>query len=432
MTAIRSTRPPRLTAGTMLGGLALLLAVAGVGSAASTVTSSGLHHGGAVLAFGAAIAVGECFRVWLTGDRDAAPMGTAAAFAFALVGEVGASGRLGLGVPTIVAVVALATLLGVVPHLLAGRTVALDGLAHRFLSVVVLVVGWHAHLDGRSAHELSVVLGEHHRGVIAMLMVVAVAAALILDAVLAAAVRATREGSRMLAVLGDELRGVLSLGSAIGATGVLIALAAKPMDVLALPVFLAPLLLTQFAFRRYAVVRETYRQTIRSLSRVTELGGYTETGHSRRVARLAPAVGRDRVMGEGALQALESAALLHDIGQLSRGEPIPGGATVMAAPGEQRRIAELGADVVRQAGVLDDVALIVERQVEPYRRRHELNDREVPLASRIIKAVNAYDDLVGDDGGGSRSLEALERIHLGLAFEYDPVVVASLARVVTR
>src|SRR4051812_31967505 len=113
-----------------------------------------------------------------------------------------------------------------------------------------------------------------------MLMVVAVAAALILDAVLAAAVRATREGSRMLAVLGDELRAVLSLGSAIGATGVLIALAAKPMDVLALPVFLAPLLLTQFAFRRYAVVRETYRQTIRSLSRVTELGGTPRRGTS--------------------------------------------------------------------------------------------------------------------------------------------------------
>ena len=416
----------------MLGGLALLLAVAAVGSAASTVTTFGVHHLGAVLAFGAAIAVGECLRVWLTGDRDAAPMGTAAAFAFALVGEVGTSGRLGLGAPTIVAVVAVSTLLGVVPHLLAGRTVALDGLAHRFLSVVVLVVLWHVPVDGTSAANLAVGWGAGHRAVIAVLMVLGVAAALVVDAVLAAAVRATREGSRLRSVLGDELRSVLSLGSAIGTTGVLVALAAKPMGVLALPVFLAPLLLTQFAFRRFAMVRETYRQTIRSLSRVTELGGYTETGHSRRVARLALAVGRDLGLSERDLQDLEYAALLHDIGQLSLSEPIPGGATVMAAPGEQRRIADLGAAVVREAGVLDDVALIVERQVEPYRRRHEMDDREVPLASRIIKAVNAYDDLVGDDGGGSRSLEALERIHLGLAFEYDPVVVASLARVVTR
>ena len=52
----------------------------------------------------------------------------------------------------------------------------------------------------------------------------------------------------------------------------------------ALPVFCVPLLLTQFSFRRYAAIRATYLQTIRSLSRVTEVGGYTETGHARRVA----------------------------------------------------------------------------------------------------------------------------------------------------
>ena len=68
------------------------------------------------------------------------------------------------------------------------------------------------------------------------------------------------------------------LGSAIGTSGILIALAAEPMGLLAVPVFLAPLLLTQFAFRRYSMVQATYHQTIRSLSRVTELGGYTEAG----------------------------------------------------------------------------------------------------------------------------------------------------------
>ena len=50
---------------------------------------------------------------------------------------------------------------------------------------------------------------------------------------------------------------------------------------------MAPLLLTQFAFRRYAAIRESSLQTIRALSRVTELGGYTETGHSRRVSSVS-------------------------------------------------------------------------------------------------------------------------------------------------
>ncbi|MGZ4589956.1 MAG: phosphohydrolase, partial [Actinomycetes bacterium] len=129
---------------------------------------------------------------------------------------------------------------------------------------------------------------------------------------------------------------------------------------------------------------------------------------------------------------LEYAALMHDIGQLSLVEPIPGGATVVAAPTEQRRIASLGADVIRQTGVLDQVATIVEQQAEPYRRAHEVEHADVPLASRIIKAVNAYDDLVGDSLETTSRLDALERLRLGMAYEYDPRVVDSLAKTVGR
>ena len=114
------------------------------------------------------------------------------------------------------------------------------------------------------------------------------------------------------------------------------------------------------------------------------------------------------------------------------GPAIPGGATLMAAPREQQRIASLGAEVVRQAGVLDKVAMIVEHQSAHYRRPHERSDAEVPLASRIIKVANAFDDLVGDSLEGGRRANALERIHLGLAYEYDPRVVTALSRVMSR
>ncbi|MDQ1602170.1 MAG: hypothetical protein QOE01_15 [Actinomycetota bacterium] len=165
---------------------------------------------------------------------------------------------------------------------------------------------------------------------------------------------------------------------------------------------------------------------------MTELGGYTETGHSRRVSQLSVAVGRELGMSDADLLDLEYAALMHDIGQLSLSEPIPGGATVVAAPADQRRIAELGADVVRATGVLDEVARIVEQQAEPYRKAHQVADDDVPVASRIIKAVNAYDDLVGDSVEQSRRLEALERLRLGMAYEYDPRVVDSLSKTVER
>ena len=69
---------------------------------------------------------------------------------------------------------------------------------------------------------------------------------------------------------------------------------------------------------------------------------------------------------------------------------------MFAAPTEQRNIAMLSAEIIKQTGVLDGVAAILAQQAEPYRRAHEVERPDVPLAARIIKAVNAYDDLVGD------------------------------------
>jgi response regulator RpfG family c-di-GMP phosphodiesterase len=230
----------------------------------------------------------------------------------------------------------------------------------------------------------------------------------------------------------DEFRALLGIGSAIGATGVLIALAAGVMGFWALPLFTLPLLVAQFSFRRYASIRATYLQTIRALSRVTEVGGYTESGHAQRVARLSVAVGREMGLSEADLVDLEYAALMHDIGQLSLTDPIPGGATVMVARDEQRRIAELGAEVIRQTGVMDRVAHIVEQQAEPFRRPGQPFDASVPVASRIIRVVNAYDDLVGGSLDSDRRIAALDRLRLGVAYEYDPHVVDLVSRAVER
>ena len=123
---------------------------------------------------------------------------------------------------------------------------------------------------------------------------------------------------------------------------------------------------------------------------------------------------------------------MHDIGQLSFSDPIPGGATLVVAPPERRRIAELGADIIRTTGTLERVAEIVERQADPYRQPGEPADTGLPAGSRIIKVANAYDDLVGDRIDRATSDAALERLRLGTTSEYDPRVVEALDRVLRR
>jgi response regulator RpfG family c-di-GMP phosphodiesterase len=133
-------------------------------------------------------------------------------------------------------------------------------------------------------------------------------------------------------------------------------------------------------------------------------------------------------MPEPALLDLEYAALMHDIGQLSLLDPIPGGATVLVSAQDQNRIAELGAEVIRQAGVLDGVAELVRCQAWPCRGQ----DPAPPAGSRIIRAANAFDDMVGGSTDRDRTAAALERLRMDTAVEYDPRVVQALSEVAGR
>jgi hypothetical protein len=55
-----------------------------------------------------------------------------------------------------------------------------------------------------------------------------------------------------------------------------------------------------------------------------------------------------------------------------------------------------------------------------------------PLSSRIIKAANAFDDLVGSSLDPGRAAAAVQRLRLDTACEYDPAAVEALSRVVNR
>jgi hypothetical protein len=269
------------------------------------------------------------------------------------------------------------------------------------------------------------------RWLIAVVMLLVSLVAVLVSLGLEGAIRSQQEHSPLLRTIVNEYREAVGLTTALVTTGALIALAEVALDYLALPLFLFPLLLTQFAVRRYGAIRETYRQTIGALSCLTERAGYTREEHASRVTELAVAIGRDLGMTPREVTELEYAALLHDLGQVALRDPIPGGSTILAAPADQQRIARDGAEIVRRTGVLDNVAHILEAQTTPYRQVREFG-QDLPMPSRIIKVVNAFDDLSGGRYAGPDEERAMERIHLGLGYEYDPRVVDALSRVLER
>jgi hypothetical protein len=407
-------------------GQLLLVAAAGilVVAAVAHTGAVGLTQARDAVAFGALIAFGELLRLSLPGDREAAPIGSAGALGYALVLQIGLA-QAHQSAMQVVAVTAVGMTVGALPHLAAGRPAGVTGMASRLLAVAFVAAAF------RPVSDLTM-LGQH------VWVAMAVMAGLIVagwfaECMIRALIRADALRAKFKVALVDEVHVQWQLGAAVGASAMLIALAADEMGLVALAILIAPLLVTQVAFRRYAGIRSTYLQTVRALARVTEVGGYVEDGHSRRVGRLAVAVGRELGLHEPELLELEYAALMHDIGQLSLTDPIPGGATVLVSPEDQRRIAELGAGVIQQAGVLDRVAEIVRCQDRPWRGTESGSTGPgPPVGSRIIRAANAFDDLVGGSTDRDRSTAALERLRLDTAAQYDPKVVAALSKVTGR
>ncbi len=65
-----------------------------------------------------------------------------------------------------------------------------------------------------------------------------------------------------------------------------------------------------------AELRATFRQTVRALASMAEKRDPYTAGHQQRVARLACAIGRSMGFSEDALEGLEMAGTLHDVGKV--------------------------------------------------------------------------------------------------------------------
>jgi hypothetical protein len=385
-----------------------------------------VSHWLTVAVFVIAITVGELLRLRMPSGRSAAPLASASALALAFLGRIDGEPLFDVPAGFVVLVVAAALLVPSAIRGSRGGAVGPELLAARVVGVAVTAGVARGFAPG--SHSLWAL--EVERAVsawsVALGMVAVAALGISVELVLSAAVRSESQRTPWLAALRDEFGEAAPLTFAVVASGPMVALMAPVLGLLSLPVALFPLAITYVAVDRYVQNRVTYRQTIATLSHLTEHGGYTPAGHAERVADLSLRIGRVLGLADRELRDLEYAALLHDLGQISLVEPIPGGATVLAAPADQRDIAGEGARIIRHVEGLDTVADYVEAQTTPYRQVRELGE-EVPMASRIIKVANAFDDLTGGTGDPARVRVANERIHLGLGYQYDPEVVEALA-----
>ncbi len=142
-------------------------------------------------------------------------------------------------------------------------------------------------------------------------------------------------------------------------------------------------------------------RTIETLALAIEAKDQTTHQHLRRVQHYAIEIGKEMGLSEVELEALRAASLLHDIGKLAVPEHIltkPGKLTQQEF--EKMKIHPLvGAEILEQVNFPYPVAPIVKAHHEKWDGKGYpigLKGEEIPLAARILSAVDCLDALASD------------------------------------
>jgi hypothetical protein len=187
-------------------------------------------------------------------------------------------------------------------------------------------------------------------------------------------------------------------------------------------VFTIPLLAAWYSYEHLDEIRRTYSQTIRSLGAAPELGGLVRSGHAERVASLTVAMAHELGFSRSEVEHLETAALLHHLGQVCIDEPENG-----RRP-DAVEVARSGAEILRSTELLAPAGDIIAAETLPF--RDDVRARPSVMSGQILKVASAYDELSeGDDASGEAALEAL---YSAPAYLYDTQVLNALELVLDR
>ena len=189
--------------------------------------------------------------------------------------------------------------------------------------------------------------------------------------------------------------------------------------------------------RLYAALEKAYDDTLEALTAALDVRDRDTEGHSRRVAALALAIGREMGLGPQQLQALYRGGLLHDIGKIG----IPD--RILHKPGPldeaewavMRRHPTLGFQVLRGIDFLMAGSEVVLHHHERYDGRGYpagLAGEAIPLVARVFAVADAYDAMTSPRPYRApvEPAAAVAEIVRNAGSQFDPAVVRAFLRVV--
>lgn len=182
-------------------------------------------------------------------------------------------------------------------------------------------------------------------------------------------------------------------------------------------------------------LQSTLEGTIQAMAMTIELRDPYTAGHQHRVDELARAIARELGLPEDDLQAIRTAAVLHDIGKIS----VP--AEILSKPGRISEIEfglikahpQIAFDILNQAGFPSLVAQIVlqhHERMDGSGYPSGLKGEEILLGARILAVADVVEAITSHRPyraalGISRALEEISEYR---GVKYDPEVVDACLR----
>ncbi len=223
---------------------------------------------------------------------------------------------------------------------------------------------------------------------------------------------------------------------AMAPLGVLIALIYQTIGLWGVVLFLLPLAVARYSFQAYVQVRQTFLDTIQSLSVALEAKDAYTKGHSARVADYAVKLAREMKWPEDRVEFFEYVASVHDVGKIAVPEGILNKEAQLSEV-EFDRMKEhpvVGADILQQIKFFQEGSHYVRYHHERWDGKgypEGLSGENIPEGARILAVVDAFDAMTSDRPYRQALTVsvALDELRRGAGTQFDPEVVEKFEKI---
>ncbi len=221
--------------------------------------------------------------------------------------------------------------------------------------------------------------------------------------------------------------------------GLIIALIYQTIGIWGLVLFLIPMLIARQSFISYMNMRQTFLDTIQSLSATIDAKDPYTKGHSFRVAAYSTALARELGWSEERMELLQYAALIHDLGKVAISEAIlrKEGNLTAAEFAQMREHSLTGSNIIKDIKFLAGGADIIKHHHERWDGQgypDGLKGELIPEGARILAVADAFDAMTSDRSY-RQALDistAMQEIKEGAGTQFDPRIAEAFIRIIPR